>query len=133
MASCIFVPARRDTPCGVPQELYGILLACNAVRDFRPEAGLSVYIDPRRLSFLHAVRVLRETAPLMRPAPAAPLPTLYAGMIAHLAQGWLPLRDHRINPRVVKKKMSNFPKKRAEHCHVRPPQPSLEQAVVILK
>jgi hypothetical protein len=38
------------------------------------------------------------------------LPTFYAGMIAHIAQGRLPLRDNRINPRVIKKKMSNFPK-----------------------
>ena len=127
------VPLRSRTPCGILQERYGILLAYNAVRFLMQEAALSVDIDPRGLSFIHAVRVLRETAPLLRAAPTARWPTLYAGMIAHIARGVLPPRDNRINPRVVKKKMSNFPKKRAEHYRVQPPQTSFEQAVRVLK
>ena len=86
-----------------------------------------------RLSFIHAVRVLRETAPLLRAAPATRLPILYAAMIRHIALGQLPPRENRINPRVVKKKMSNFPKKRAEHYRVPQPQTSFQQSVVILK
>lgn len=127
------VHLRSRTPCGILQELYGLLLAYNAVRFLMHEAAVSVDIDPRRLSFIHAVRVLRETAPLMRAAPASRLPTLYRAMIHHVAQGRLPPRANRINPRVVKKKMSNFGKKRPEHR--RPPQPQrpFEQSVVILK
>jgi hypothetical protein len=127
------VHLRSRTPCGVLQELYGILLAYNAVRYFMHEAALAVDIDPQRLSFIHAVRVLRETAPLMRAAPTDRLPTLYAAMIRHIAQGRLPPRDNRINPRVIKKKMSNFPKKRPEHYPIKHPQTSFEQAVRILK
>ena len=127
------VHLRSRTPCGILQELYGILVAYNAVRFLMPEAALSVDIDPRRWSFIHAVRVLRETAPLLRAAPTVRLPTLYVAMIAHIAQGRLPLRDNRINPRVIKKKMSNFPKKRSEHYRVQHPQTSFEQAVRILK
>jgi len=127
------VHLRSRTPCGVLQELYGILLAYNAVRYFMHVAALSVDIDPRRLSFIHALRILRETAPLLRAAPANRLPFLYAAMIQHIAQGRLPPRDNRINPRVVKKKMSNFAKKRPEHCYPPQPQTSFEQAVRILK
>jgi hypothetical protein len=127
------VHLRSRTPCGILQEIYGILVAYNAIRFLMHEAALSVDLDPRRLSFIHAVRVLRETAPLLRAAPADRLPTLYAGMIAHIAQGRLPPRDNRINPRVVKKKMSNFPKKRPEHYRIQHPQTSFEQAVRILK
>jgi len=127
------VHLRSRTPCGILQEVYGILLAYNAVRFLMHQAALSVDLDPRRLSFIHAVRVLRETAPLLRSAHADQLPTLYAGMIAHIAQGRLPPRDNRIHPRVIKKKMSNFPKKRPEHYHVQHPQTSFEQAVRILK
>ncbi len=127
------VHLRSRTPCGVLQETYGILLAYNAVRFLMHEAALSVDIDPRRLSFIHAVRVLRETAPLMRAAPDSRLPILYAGMIQHIAQGRLPPRANRINPRVVKKKMSNFGKKRPEHYHVPQPQTTFQQSVVILK
>lgn len=127
------VHLRSRTPCGVVQELYGILLAYNAVRYLMHEAALSVDIDPRQLSFIHAVRVLRETAPLMRAAPTSRLPILYHAMIRHIAQGRLPHRDGRIHPRVVKRKMSNFAKKRPEHAHPPQPQTSFEQSVVILK
>jgi hypothetical protein len=127
------VHLRSRTPCGVLQELYGILLAYNAVRFLMHEAALSVDIDPRRLSFIHAVRVLRETAPLMRAAPTLRLPALYTAMIRHIALGQLPTRANRINPRVVKKKMSNFAKKRPEHHHPPQPQTTFQQSVVILK
>ena len=127
------VHLRSRTPCGILQEIYGILLAYNAIRFLMHEAALSVDLDPRRLSFIHAVRVLRETTPLLRAAPAARLPTLYAAMIAHIAQGRLPPRDNRTNPRVIKRKMSNFPKKRAEHYHLQHPQTSFEQALRVLK
>jgi hypothetical protein len=60
----------------------------------------------------------------MRAAPAFRLPILYAAMIEHIAQGRLPPRENRINPRVVRKKMSNFGKKRAEHYHAPQPQTS---------
>ncbi len=127
------VHLRSRTPCGILQETYGILIAYNAVRFLMHEAALSVDIDPRRLSFIHAVRVLRETASLMRAAPASRLPILYAGMIQHIAHGRLPPRNNRINPRVVKKKMSNFGKKKPEHYRVPKPQTTFQQSVVILK
>ena len=111
----------------------GLSRRAGTLRYFMHEAALSVGIDPRRLSFIHTLRVVRETAPLLRAAPTDRLPFLYAAMIQHIAQGRLPPRDNRINPRVVKKKMSNFAKKRPEHCHPPQPQTSFEQAVVILK
>lgn len=127
------VDLRSRTPCGIVQELYGILLAYNAVRYLMHEAALSVNVDPRRLSFIHAVRVIRETAPLLRAAPTSQLPCLYAAMIQHIAAGRLPARDNRINPRVVKRKMSKFAKKRPEHYHPPQPQRSFLESVVILK
>ncbi len=58
----------------------GLSRRAGTVRYFMHEAALSVDIDPRRLSFIHAVRVLRETAPLMRAAAAERLPFLYAAI-----------------------------------------------------
>lgn len=127
------VDLRSRTSCGIVQELYGILLAYNAVRYLMHEAALSVNVDPRRLSFIHAVRVIRETAPLLRAAPTSQLPCLYAAMIQHIAAGRLPARDNRVNPRVVKRKMSKFAKKRPEHYHPPQPQRSFLESVVILK
>ena len=51
---------RSKTPELVRQEFYGLLLAHFAVRQLMHEAALSVTEDPDRLSFLHAVRVVRR-------------------------------------------------------------------------
>jgi hypothetical protein len=124
---------RSKTPVGVVQEFYGLLIAYNAVRQLMHEAAGSVNIEPCKLSFIHAIRVLRETIPIMRAARIEQLPFLYRAMIHHIAAGRLPPRRDRINPRVVKIKMSNFAKKRPEHYNLPPPQKPFEQAVVILK
>jgi len=54
---------RSKTPAGVAQELYGLLLAHFAIRGLMHEAALSAEIDPDRLSFIHAVRVVRRKLP----------------------------------------------------------------------
>jgi len=51
---------RSKTPEGVAQEVYGLLLAHYAVRGLMHEASLAADEDPDRLSFLHAVRVVRR-------------------------------------------------------------------------
>lgn len=51
---------RSKTPDLVRQELYGLLLAHFAVRGLMHEAAVHAEEDPDRLSFLHAVRVVRR-------------------------------------------------------------------------
>jgi hypothetical protein len=51
---------RSKTPDLVRQEFYGLLMAHFAVRGLMHEAALSADDDPDRLSFLHAVRVVRR-------------------------------------------------------------------------
>lgn len=51
---------RSKTPDLVKQEFYGLLMAHFAVRGLMHEAALKVDEDPDRLSFLHAVRVVRR-------------------------------------------------------------------------
>lgn len=123
---------RSRTPVGVVQEVYGIFLAYHAVRQSMHEAALAIDLDPRRLSFIHAVRVIRDTVPLMRAARTEQLPTLYKAIIAPIGQGVLSPRDNRINPRVVKRKMSDFGKKRPEHRKVPQPKKAFRQGVVLL-
>jgi len=50
------------------------------------------------------------------------LPHLYARLLRDIADGRLPARRLRSNPRVVKRKMSKFRLKRPQHDHW--PQPS---------
>ena len=51
---------RSKTPDLVRQEFYGLLLAHFAVRGLMQEAALQAGEDPDRLSFVHAVRVIRR-------------------------------------------------------------------------
>jgi hypothetical protein len=63
------VVLRSKTPALVRQEFWGLLLAHFAVRGLMHEAALSVGEDPDRLSFLHAVRVIRRKLPLFAALP----------------------------------------------------------------
>ncbi len=60
---------RSKTPDLVRQEFYGLLLAHFAVRGLMHEAALQAGEDPDRLSFLHAVRVIRRKLPLSGAIP----------------------------------------------------------------
>ena len=60
---------RSKTPDLVRQEFYGLLLAHFAIRGLMHEAALKVGEDPDRLSFLHAVRVVRRKLPLYGAVP----------------------------------------------------------------
>lgn len=54
------VVLRSKTPALVRQEFWGLLLAHFAIRGLMHEAALRIDEDPDRLSFLHAVRVVRR-------------------------------------------------------------------------
>lgn len=54
---------RSKTPDLVRQEFYGLLMAHFAVRGLMHEAALKADEDPDRLSFLHAVRIVRRKLP----------------------------------------------------------------------
>jgi IS4 transposase len=51
---------RSKTPDLVRQEFYGLLMAHFAIRGLMHESALTGNEDPDRLSFLHAVRVIRR-------------------------------------------------------------------------
>jgi len=58
------VVLRSKIPALVRQEFWGLLLAHFAIRGLMHEAALRADEDPDRLSFLHAVRVVRRKLPL---------------------------------------------------------------------
>lgn len=57
------VVLRSKTPELVRQEFYGLLMTHFAVRGLMHEAALKADEDPDRLSFVHAVRVVRRKLP----------------------------------------------------------------------
>jgi hypothetical protein len=116
----------------VIQELYGLLIAHYAIRFLMHEAALQAGIDPDRISFVHALHVIRDATPEFQMTTPEQRPQLYTRLLRDIADRLLPERRPRSNPRVVKRKMSNFRLKRAAHRSW--PQPALpfHQAVVVI-
>lgn len=60
---------RSKTPDLIQQEFYGLMMAHFAVRGLMLEAAMRAELDPDRLSFIHAVRVIRRTLPHIAALP----------------------------------------------------------------
>ena len=73
---------RSKTPDLVRQEFYGLLMAHFAIRGLMHEAALKAGEDPDRLSFLHAVRVVRRKLPRFAAIP----PSAEARLSQHRAR-----------------------------------------------
>jgi hypothetical protein len=69
-------PLRSKQPREVVQEVYGLLLAHLAIRTLMHRAALREGIDPDRLSFTGALRVLRRAIPRAQRTRPAHLPLL---------------------------------------------------------
>ncbi len=125
-------PLRSLKPRGVIQELYALLIAHYIVRAFMHEAALDADVDPDRLSFVGALRIVQDALIEFQLADPACHPALLSRLLHDLAHERLPERRNRINPRVVKRTVIRFPRKRAEHAH--PPQPScaFREAVAVI-
>lgn len=123
---------RSRTPAGVVQELYGLLLGHYVVRVLMQEAASRRGLDPERLSFTAAVKVLRCRLPEC-PRSRRGRGRWYASLLEEVGEEVLPGRRHRINPRVIRRKMSNWLKKRPEHRNYPQPAKEFRQAIVLLR
>lgn len=122
---------RSLTPAGVMQEVYGILVAHYAVRVLMHEAALRADVDPDRLSFVHALEIVRDAVPEFQLVAAEQQTALYERMLGEIAAKRVPARRSRWNARVVKRKMSNYKLKRSQHFRPPPLQGSFRDAVKI--
>jgi len=114
---------RSQTPAGVVQEIYGLLLAHYVVRVLMAQAAAKIDIAPRRISFTGTLKILRCRLPEC-PRSGKGVQKWYERLLEEIADEVLPERRCRINPRVIKRKLSKWPKKRIEHRNR--PQPTLE-------
>jgi len=122
---------RSETPAGVVQEIAGLLLAHYVVRVLMSEAAAANDLPPRRLSFTGTLKVLRCRLPEV-PKSRPGIQRWYDNLLAEIAEEVLPKRRNRINPRVIKRKMSNWRKKRPEHRRYPQPSQTFRQSVLIL-
>ena len=121
---------RSQTPAGVVQEVYGLLLAHYLVRVLMQEAAATQNLDPRRVSFTATLKILRCRLPEC-PASQRGCRRWYHRLVQEIAEEILDPRRNRINPRVIKRKMSNWPKKRPWHRLSPQPAKPFEQAIVM--
>lgn len=122
---------RSQTPDGVEQELYALSLGHFVVRALMLEAAKEADLDVDRLSFTGCLRILQARLPECDSATPIGLEKWYRLLLEDMAREHIEPRRNRVNPRVVKRKMSKFAKKRPEHRHRPPLKKSFAETVVI--
>jgi hypothetical protein len=122
---------RSQNPAGVIQEIYGLLTAHFVIRKVMCDAASQVGVAPRRISFTGTLKILRVRLP---EAPRTPrgISKWHADLITEISEEVLPDRRNRVNPRVIKKTQSKWPKARPEHRKLPKMQKKFPEAVVML-
>ena len=126
---------RSETPAGVIQEIYAVSLGHFVIRSLMFEAAGSAGLDPDRLSFLGRSQILKCRSPGCNSSTPRRFEAWYRGLLWEMQQERTndEVRRNRINPRVVKRKMSKFKKGRPEHRRVPPLNKAFVDAVVMLR
>ena len=114
---------RSETPAGVVQEMYALSLAHFVIRALMFEASEAIGLDSDRLSFTGCFQILKCRLPECDTRTPQTFQAWYDGLIWEMQQEKIEPRRNRINPRVIKQKMSKWKKKRPEHR----PAPRLTQ------
>lgn len=108
---------RSITTTGVFQEVYGLFIAYNIIRELMAEGASLEGIPPRYISFVEALQVIRQAIPAFEEARSIlELTQLWKRFRKDIASCKLdrPRRARRY-PRVVKLKFVRFPRKRPVH------------------
>jgi hypothetical protein len=112
---------RSRTPERVEQEIYGLLIAYNAVRRLMVQSAAAApeereAVEPLRLSFTTTLERLREAVRDMMRLPPSQLADRFAVLRDAVIRARVVPRPGRSYPRAVRVKMSNYPLKRARRA-----------------
>lgn len=124
---------RSRTIPGVIQEFYALLIAYNAICSVRLQAAQFAGVDPDRISFVVTLRKLCDAVDQFQQTTPQQLPQLLRRLLQDIANEKLPQRRNRSNPRVVKRKMSNFLLKRDQHRNWPQPTTTIREAIELVK
>ena len=95
------------------------------------EAAKAEKIDVDRLSFVGCFRILQCRLPECLGTTAPTLDEWYASLLWEMRQEKTEPRRNRINPRVIKRKMSKWMKKRPKHRNLPPLKKNFVESVVM--
>jgi len=126
---------RSETPAGVIQEIYALSLGHFVTRALMLEAAETVGLDPDRLSFLGCFQILKCRLPECNSSTPEAFAQWYRGILWEMQAERTDdeVRRNRINPRVIKRKMSKWKKKRAEHRHLPHLKKTFMETVVMIR
>ena len=123
---------RSETPAGVMQELYALSLGHFVVRALMFEAAEREHLDPDCLSFTGCLHILQCRLPECDSRTGRSFAEWCESLLWELGQERTEPRRNRINPRVIKQKMSKWPKKRPQHRHPPPLTKLFAESVVMI-
>lgn len=124
---------RSETPAGVIQEMYALSLGHFVIRSLMTEAAATAGLDPDCLSFTGCFQILKCRLPECDSRTPATSEAWYRGLLWEMQGERTDPRRNRINPRVIKRKMSNWKKKRSVHRRLPPLKKTFQEAVVMLR
>jgi hypothetical protein len=124
---------RSETPAGVIQEIYALSLGHLVIRSLMCEAAATAGLDPDRLSFTGSFQVLKCRLPECDARAPATFDGWYRGLLWEIQDERTEPRRDRINPRVIKRKISKWPKKRPEHRRPPPLKKAFRETVVMIR
>lgn len=107
---------RSKLPDLVKQEIYALAITYNAVRTLMSQAAAAQDQDPTTLSFLDALHHILEAAPILTALTPDRRESKRRYLLTLLADCRIDRpRRPRVNPRVIKVKMSKWARKTADH------------------
>ncbi len=107
---------RSETSDGLRQEIFAFSLAHFVIRALMFEAAKEANLDVDRLSFKGCFQILKTRLPEFHPLDiSTSLDSWLENLTWEMGQEIIPVRRNRINPRVIKRKMSRWNKARPEH------------------
>jgi hypothetical protein len=122
---------RSETPDGVRQEMYALSLGHFVVRALMFEAAQSAQLDVDRLSFTGCLHILQCRLPECDTRSDETLTNWHNAVLTEMRQEQIGPRRNRINPRVIKRKMSKWNKKRPQHRRLKPLLKRFEDCVLM--
>jgi hypothetical protein len=124
---------RSETPAGVIQEVYALSLGHFVIRSLMVAAAATVDLDPDRLSFTGCFQILKCRLPECDSRTPSAFRAWYEGLLWEMQGERTEPRRNRVNPRVIKRKMSKWKKKRPEHRRIPPLKKTFVETVVMTR
>jgi len=122
---------RSQTPAGVVQEIYGLLLGHYVIRKLMCDAADLAGCAPRELSFVNTLKIVRCRLPGV-PRNALSAKQWHTSLVEEVSHERLEPRRNRINPRVIRRKISYWRKKIAKDRLFPQPAKAFRKSVVLL-